>query len=237
MRRILVFVTLALSLGPLAQASPYLPMIDAAAKRHGVDQMVFRALVETESGKRPWAFNIDSEGFIFQDERSAIQGLYLAVKNPWLLKVVPAEPGTTPIRMFFPSQEAAEQYLADELDQWKRAGIPLPNRRTDKGKDVQRGEVRIRKLRTISTDIGIAQINYRWNGSGLPVQQWFDPAFNLDFAARYLSSLIDKHGDWVTAVGYYHSQGNQALQNKYRERVTRNHQREMRDAQTRISRI
>lgn len=55
-------------------------------------------------------------------------------------------------------------------------------------------------------DTGCFQVNYRWHGESFPsVEAMFSPELNAEYAARYLSTLYEEVGDWLTAVGYYHS--------------------------------
>lgn len=57
-----------------------------------------------------------------------------------------------------------------------------------------------------SIDVGCMQINQRWHPdafASLPAS--FDPATNVDYAARFLVGLRQRTGDWMTAAGSYHS--------------------------------
>ncbi|MGC9369191.1 MAG: lytic transglycosylase domain-containing protein [Paracoccaceae bacterium] len=57
-----------------------------------------------------------------------------------------------------------------------------------------------------SIDVGCMQINLRWHPAAFEgPAQGFDPAVNVDYAARFLRRLYDKTGDWKTAAGAYHS--------------------------------
>lgn len=57
-----------------------------------------------------------------------------------------------------------------------------------------------------SIDVGCMQINLRWHpGAFDGAAQGFDPAANVDYAARFLRQLYEKTGDWKTAAGSYHS--------------------------------
>ena len=57
-----------------------------------------------------------------------------------------------------------------------------------------------------SIDVGCMQINLRWHpGAFDGAAQGFDPAANVDYAARFLKQLFEKTGDWKTAAGSYHS--------------------------------
>lgn len=57
-----------------------------------------------------------------------------------------------------------------------------------------------------SIDVGCMQVNQKWHGEGFDtLEQAFDPAANVDYAARFLVSLFHETGDWWTAAGRYHS--------------------------------
>lgn len=188
----------------VAAASPYNQMIDAAAARHGVDPYVLRAIVQVESGKHPWTINVDGEGFRFGSPQQAVNSLWQINGNPWMVKIVPKKGNT--IRQFFPNEAFAQTFLSAYQRSLIASGKPTLHLRVDEGKRVGRGEARVRKLWMVNTDLGIAQINYRFHGqSGAYVQRWLDPAFNLDYAASLLAKHKRKHGNDLSAAGYYHS--------------------------------
>ncbi len=57
-----------------------------------------------------------------------------------------------------------------------------------------------------SIDVGCLQVNLRWHPEAFASPaQGFDPARNIDYAARFLRSLYEKTGDWRLAAGSYHS--------------------------------
>ena len=190
-------LALLLAVSAHAQASTYDSMIDAAANRHGVDRIVLRAIAEHESRKYPWTFNADGEPFRFKDKNTTVQALWGLSQAPWMVKFRPVQGKGS--RRFFRNQHAAQAY-ANKLA--VKSGL---SQRMDDKKDVKPGEIRVRKLSMKNTDLGIAQINYRWHDEGLAsVQRWLDPAFNLDYAAAYLAKLKRKHGSDLAAVGFYH---------------------------------
>ncbi len=72
-----------------------------------------------------------------------------------------------------------------------------------------------------SFDIGCFQINHRWHGQAFTsFDQMFDPARNAEYAAEFLTSLLEEGGSWSEAAGAYHSKTD-ALAEKYRERFDR----------------
>ncbi|MGE8063958.1 lytic transglycosylase domain-containing protein [Pseudomonas sp. NPDC089569] len=186
-----------------ASASPYDPLIDYVATQKGVDPIVLRTIAAQESNKNPWTFNADGEGFQFGDKNSAVQTLWALTKFPWMVKFVSSRKTMT--RRFFANQLEAQSF-AETVRRSNSGNGTAFLLRTDDSKDVEPGQVRFRQLRLINTDIGIAQINYRWHGQGIAtVQQWFDPRFNLNYAADHLADLKKKYGSDLAAVGYYHS--------------------------------
>ncbi|MFJ3110334.1 hypothetical protein [Pseudomonas putida] len=189
-----------------AVGSPYDPLIDATAQRHGVDRILLRAIAAHESRKNPWTFNADGEPFQFKDKETAVGVLWSLTKAPWMVKSMPITGKRS--RRFFSTQSDALTYARNV----RNSGYTL---RTDDSREVKKGQVRVRQLRLINTDIGIAQVNYRWNGQGIAtVQTWFDPAYNLNFAAARIAKLTKKHGNELLAAGYYHS-GTPAIREKY----------------------
>ncbi|WP_353475660.1 lytic transglycosylase domain-containing protein (plasmid) [Salipiger sp. H15] len=67
--------------------------------------------------------------------------------------------------------------------------------------------VRARKADGVtSIDVGCMQVNLRWHPDAfVSLEHGFDPARNVDYAARLLVSLYEQTGDWVEAAGRYHS--------------------------------
>ena len=59
---------------------------------------------------------------------------------------------------------------------------------------------------TTNIDIGCFQLNYRWHGAAFSdLSRMFDPLENARYAAEFLTELRDEKGDWMRAVGAYHS--------------------------------
>ncbi|MBP7189663.1 MAG: transglycosylase SLT domain-containing protein [Rickettsiaceae bacterium] len=55
-------------------------------------------------------------------------------------------------------------------------------------------------------DIGIMQINWRYHEKEFSgISHMLSPAANIDYAGKLLALLKNQHGDWHTAVRYYHS--------------------------------
>ncbi len=66
-------------------------------------------------------------------------------------------------------------------------------------------------------DIGCMQINYRWHGKNFAsVAEMFDPAHNVDYAARFLRELKIREKTWTLAVARYNAgPNNNAAQKQY----------------------
>ncbi len=66
-------------------------------------------------------------------------------------------------------------------------------------------------------DVGCMQINYRWHGDHFAsVSEMFDPAHNIDYAARFLNELKTREGTWTLAVARYNAgPNNNPAQKKY----------------------
>ncbi len=57
-----------------------------------------------------------------------------------------------------------------------------------------------------SFDVGCFQINYKWHHQHFrSIDDMFDPVINATYAAKYLTELYAEKGDWLSAVGAYHS--------------------------------
>ena len=201
MKLILALIAL---LPNLLYASPYDALIDQAAARYGVDPYVLRAVVQVETGKNPCSINIDGEGFKFNSAQQAYAKLYKVSHYPWMVKVQTLEGKVS--REFFPNKTFAEAYLDGLVRHAKLLGKTAPKRRHDDEKGLNAGEARIRKLWALNTDIGIAQINYRFHGQNYgQVANWFNPKFNLNYAAWLIAKHKRKHRDDLVAASYYHS--------------------------------
>ncbi|MDX2264379.1 MAG: transglycosylase SLT domain-containing protein [Hyphomicrobiales bacterium] len=70
-------------------------------------------------------------------------------------------------------------------------------------------------------DVGCMQINLRWHAQRFPnLRAMFDPARNVDYAARFLKELRAREGGWTRAVARYHAgPANHAAQKTYVCRV------------------
>lgn len=73
-----------------------------------------------------------------------------------------------------------------------------------------------------SIDVGCMQINMHWHPDAFDsVNEGFDPARNVEYAAAYLSRLYRSKGNWRDAAAAYHS-GTQELGEAYLARLEKN---------------
>ncbi len=82
--------------------------------------------------------------------------------------------------------------------------------------------VRGLKARGITNiDVGCMQVNLQYHPEAFAnLNEAFDPARNVAYAARYLGRLRANAGSWTTAIGRYHS-NTPHLSNRYRRKVFR----------------
>ena len=68
-------------------------------------------------------------------------------------------------------------------------------------------------------DLGLAQINLYWHGKHFSsISEMLEPKYNIEYAAKFLSQLYQRHGSWNKAVRYYHS-ANPQYHIKYSRKV------------------
>ncbi|MEP4294207.1 MAG: transglycosylase SLT domain-containing protein [Rhizobiaceae bacterium] len=70
-------------------------------------------------------------------------------------------------------------------------------------------------------DLGCMQINHKYHASAFPtLESMLNPRLNVDYSARFLRRLKDRHGTWSVAVARYHAgDKNHKAQKKYVCRV------------------
>ncbi|WP_162906820.1 lytic transglycosylase domain-containing protein [Algihabitans albus] len=83
-------------------------------------------------------------------------------------------------------------------------------------------EVESLKARGVrNIDVGCMQINLHFHPDAFEsITQAFDPAFNVAYAAKFLTDLRAKTNSWTKAIGRYHS-ATPAFANRYRGKVFR----------------
>jgi soluble lytic murein transglycosylase-like protein len=81
-----------------------------------------------------------------------------------------------------------------------------------------------RKAGAKRIDVGCMQINHYYHGKKFgSLEDMFDPAQNVAYAARFLSELKEREGSWTMAVARYHAgPKNFSAQKTYVCRVIRN---------------
>lgn len=165
-------------------------------KKYNVDPVVLQSIAEQETNLHPWSFNVHGEAFSANDKAQAINFLKELNKNPWMVKVRYKDQAgkNKSSRWFFPNQQKAVKKLESvETLRLKKRLSPILSHE-------------VRKLKVISTDIGLMQINFLWHHKNFPhVDFLFDPANNIDYAAKHIKDLIDRHGDLFVAIAHYHS--------------------------------
>jgi hypothetical protein len=78
---------------------------------------------------------------------------------------------------------------------------------------------RLRGRGVKNIDVGCMQVNLMYHPTAFEsVEDAFEPAANVGYAARFLKGLFSATGHWVTAASYYHSQ-TPSLAAAYRERL------------------
>jgi len=175
-------------------------LFDRVAARYQLSPALLRSIATVESKMYPWAVNINWESFRPGSPYQAVRLIHRVQKKPWLLRVDYAEESQ---RMFFSTGRDAQLALRSLLKDNKQLGIERPK------------QWEIRKLDVRSVDIGLMQINWKFHGRHFDsMMQLFDPATNLDYAARYLKRLMKEHGNLEKAVAFYHS-NTQEYQDQY----------------------
>ncbi|MGU3496088.1 lytic transglycosylase domain-containing protein [Xanthobacteraceae bacterium A53D] len=73
-------------------------------------------------------------------------------------------------------------------------------------------------------DIGCMQANWYWHHKKFPsLEAMFDPRENVDYAAKFLRELRDRHGSWTMAAARYNAgPNNDVAQKRYVCRVMKN---------------
>jgi soluble lytic murein transglycosylase-like protein len=97
-----------------------------------------------------------------------------------------------------------------------------------KVRELQRSGIR-------SIDVGCMQVNlYFHKDAFTSVEMALEPAYNVRYAAKFLTNLKNRHGTWSNAVGYYHS-GTPERHNTYRFKVLQTWRETRRTYATRVS--
>jgi hypothetical protein len=92
-------------------------------------------------------------------------------------------------------------------------------------------EVRALQAKGVSNiDVGCMQVNLHWHGRAFDsLEQAFDPAHNVAYAAAFLLDLRASENSWTKAIGVYHSR-TPKFSGPYRSKVFRHWRAEKRAA-------
>jgi hypothetical protein len=188
----------------MADIDQHRPMIIKASNTYGISPSVLSSIVIIESNGNPWTFNVDGEGMSFNTKQQAVNKFNVLVQNRWLVKY--KKPGRKTLRLFFKTRALATQWIEtfrkEENDKYSFLEKKLIN--------VKSGQIVLRKLNLVNTDIGLSQINFKWHGKQYKDRfnfyQWLNPELNLHYAAKHLKELYKRHGNNMSkAVAHYHS--------------------------------
>ena len=176
------------------------PLFQQAAERYRIKPALLHSIAEMESQMHPWAVNLNWEGFKPRSKADAIQLVEAAQANPWLLRLDYPDESQ---RLFFPTQRDAQAALEQTKRNAAMLGINRPS------------NWEIRLLDTRSVDVGLMQINWKLHGRHFDsLATLFEPHNNVMYAAKYLKTLLHRHGSTEQAVAFYHS-NTQQYQSKY----------------------
>lgn len=192
-------------------------LFERTAKKHDLSAELLRSIALVESNMHPWAVNINLEGFRPESPWQAVQLIQRVQRRPWLLKVFYKD---TNHRLFFRSGRDAQFALLQLRARARFLDAEVPQ------------QWEIRKLDVRSVDIGLMQINWKFHGEHFDsMQALFDPATNLDYAARFLKSLLKEHGDLEQAVAHYHS-NTEEFQNRYLQAFRQVYEKQLGEARS-----
>jgi soluble lytic murein transglycosylase-like protein len=100
------------------------------------------------------------------------------------------------------------------LSESGRRGVLHPYALNIDGRTVMAADLReaLRRFREAKgkgaklVDLGCMQINHRYHGGNFAsLEAMFDPAKNVDYAARFLKELRGKEGTWTMAIARYNA--------------------------------
>jgi soluble lytic murein transglycosylase-like protein len=109
------------------------------------------------------------------------------------------------------------------LSETGRKGVLHPYALNVDGKTIMASDLRDAVARFLDAkkngaklvDLGCMQINHRYHGEKFPgIAAMFDPARNVDYAARFLKELRAREGNWTMAVARYNAGPDNAIGQK-----------------------
>jgi len=167
-------------------------LIQQAAERHGVDPDIVEAIANIESKQSPYALNINGIPVYPESKSEAVRSIVRAYKRPWAVSWDGKH------SRWFESESAARGYK-------QRYNL---------------GEAIIKKVDVNMTDLGFMQINWFWHGWKVDtVDNLLSMDYNIDYAAKLLARLIDKHG-FREGIKRYHA-SKEPAQSVYFKRFSR----------------
>lgn len=207
----------------MAQGESLARIYERVGAEYGVDPLLLQALARGESSENPYALNINREDAACRSRDEAIEALEHVVPRPWVVHL-PADSVTDYVdidgpvhcalrglghdRLWFSTRDEAVAFLEhNDLD-----GGPI-----------------YRNVR--STDLGLIQVNWYYHGERVGHSlDLLNPVFNVRYAARFLSELVERHGI-EQAIGRYHGASSAEARASYQQRVLR-HYRDLVTAQS-----
>lgn len=203
-----LFLVLALTLAPPVALADLFREIGSA---YAIDPDLLRAIAQQESQMNPHALNINGEpcmdkahGFVIEGKEvfcdsveNSVAVVRTALVNPYVLKVT--SPKGHKYRFWVASEKEGRSFA-------KRHNLTIN---------------KLARKNTRNIDFGLMQINWPAHKKNITTaSRLFEPRYNLNYAAKHLSELNDKHGP-IEAVGAYHAGPNGSAKRKagYREKV------------------
>ncbi len=62
------------------------------------------------------------------------------------------------------------------------------------------------KAGSTNIDVGCMQLNFKWHRKAFDsITQMIEPTHNINYAAKFLLKLYERHGSWNAAIKHYHS--------------------------------
>lgn len=196
-------------------------LIVDAAKKHNIAPLVMLSIAENESRTRSWTLNVDEYPLYSDSKEEAMHKYRTIMHRPYVVQVDPG-PSKKSVGYFFRTRLSAEQGISKILNSKRASGYPKIIKQSN-------GEY-YRKLNIYNTGVCSMQINYYWNGgpNGLSVPELLEPETCINYAAKFLKSLLDKHS-FEKAIGCYYTCGNSKhsknARKQYYERFARNYNR------------
>ncbi len=178
---------------------------------HDIDPLLLQAIASVESRENPYALNVNHEDLHCGSRRETEQALHYIVGRPWVIHL-PRGSIETYVDVEPPISCALRGHFHDRL--WFSSEADATTFVDHHGLDSAPQHRNVQ-----STDIGLLQINWYYHGDQVSgALALLDPAYNLDYAARYLTRLVRKHGV-DEAIGRYHGASSAARRADYQDRV------------------